>query len=173
MTRTTPEVLEVELGKRGPRPDLPLMQRLKGNPSKTKLRPDGPKAKGRPTAPKYLGDEARGIFEMIVRDMPPGVYAAIDAGAISAFAEAWADHEKATRALNAEGYMVVGSQGQQVINPWYRIKSDATAKMMTAGDKIGADPKARAALAVPPEGAEKSKFAGLIGQSWSSDSLSS
>ena len=72
--------------------------------------------------------------------------------------------KRATEALKIEPPMVPGARGGLVKNPWFNIRSDAARLMMAMGDRLGLDPKARAALA-PKEDKPKSKFNGLIGQS--------
>src|SRR5690606_5788167 len=152
------------MGARGPRPETPEMQALKGNPGKRKKRPPSIKATGDVFIPNYLDDDARQCFEMIVASMPPGTYAATDTGGIAVYATAWSDHKRATEALKTEPALVPGSTGNLTVNPWFKIKNDAARIMMSMGDRLGMDPKARAALALHEE-KKQSKFAGLIGQS--------
>ncbi len=150
------------MGARGPRPETPEMQALKGNPGKRKKRPASIRPDGDVFVPEYLDDDARQCFEMIVAAMPPSTYSATDTGGIAVYAAAWADHKRATEALRSEPSLVVGSTGNLVVNPWYKIKNEAARIMMSMGDRLGLDPKARAALA-PAKQEKKSKFAGLIG----------
>ena len=152
------------MGARGPRHETPEMQALKGNPGKRKKRPPSVKASGDVYIPNYLDDDARQCFEMIVAAMPPGTYAATDTGGIAVYAAAWSDHKRATEALKTEPALVPGSTGNLTVNPWFKIKNEAARIMMSMGDRLGMDPKARAALALPEE-KKQSKFAGLIGQS--------
>lgn len=151
------------MGARGPRPETPEIQALKGNPGKRKKRAPSLKPTGDVYIPNYLDDDARECFEMIVRAMPPETYAATDTGGIAVYAAAWADHKKATEALKLEKSIVAGSAGNMTVNPWYKIKNEAARIMMSMGDRLGLDPKARAAL-VHAEEKPKSKFAGLIGR---------
>lgn len=152
------------MGARGPRPETPEMQALKGNPGKRKKRPSSIRPSGDVYIPNYLEGDARDCFEMIVAAMPPSTYASTDVGGIAVYATAWADHKRATEALKTEPPLVPSARGGLVANPWFRIRSDAARIMMAMGDRLGLDPKARAALAMPQE-EKKSKFAGLIGQS--------
>lgn len=152
------------MGARGPRPETPEMQALKGNPGKRKKRAPSLRPTGDVIIPNYLEGDARECFEMIVSAMPPQTYASTDVGGIAIFAVAWADHKKATEALKTEPPLVPGARGGLVANPWFRIRSDAARLMMSMGDRLGLDPKARAGLAQAPE-APKSKFSGLIGRS--------
>ncbi|PWK65859.1 P27 family phage terminase small subunit [Aminobacter sp. AP02] len=152
------------MGVRGPRPETPEIQALKGNPGKRKKRPASIKPKSDVYIPNYLTGDARECFEMIVGAMPPGTYAATDTGGVAVYASAWADHKRAAEALSVEPAIVPGSTGNMQPNPWFKIKNEAARIMMSMGDRLGLDPKARAAL-VPPEEKPKSKFSGLIGRS--------
>lgn len=152
------------MGARGPRPETPEMQALKGNPGKRVKRPASIRPAGDVYIPNYLEGDARDCFEMIVKAMPPSMYASTDVGGISVYATAWADHKRATEALKTEPPLVPSARGGLVANPWFRIRSDAARIMMAMGDRLGLDPKARAAIS-SPEQEKKSKFAGLIGQS--------
>lgn len=152
------------MGARGPRPETPEVQALKGNPGKRKKRAPSIRPNGDVYIPNYLDDDARECFEMIVSAMPPSTYSATDAGAIAVYAAAWADHKRATEALKTLPALVPGSTGNLSVNPWFKIKNEAARIMMAMGDRLGLDPKSRAGL-VAPEEKPKSKFAGLIGQS--------
>lgn len=150
------------MGARGRRPETPEMQALKGNPGKRAKRPASVRPDGDVYIPNYLQGDARDCFEMIVRAMPPSMYASTDVGGIAVYATAWADHKKATEALYVEKSIVPGSTGNLQPNPWYKIKNEAARIMMAMGDRLGLDPKARAGLSAPQD-KPKSKFAGLIG----------
>ncbi|ANG97775.1 terminase [Brucella pseudogrignonensis] len=152
------------MGARGPRPETPEIQALKGNPGKRKKRAPSIRPNGDVYIPNYLDDDARECFEMIVSAMPPSTYSSTDAGGIAVYAAAWADHKRATEALKTEPALVPGLTGNLSVNPWFKIKNEAARIMMAMGDRLGLDPKSRAGL-VAPEEKPKSKFAGLIGQS--------
>jgi len=152
------------MGARGPRPETPEIQALKGNPGKRKKRAPSIRPNGDVYIPNYLDEDARECFEMIVSAMPPSTYSATDAGGIAVYAAAWADHKRATEALKTLPALVPGSTGNLSVNPWFKIKNEAARIMMAMGDRLGLDPKSRAGL-VAPEEKPKSKFAGLIGQS--------
>lgn len=151
------------MGARGPRPETPEMQALKGNPGKRKKRAPSLKAAGDVYIPNYLDDDAKQCFEMIVASMPQGTYAATDTGGIAVYAAAWSDHKRATEALKTKAPIVSGSTGNPTVNPWFKIKNEAARIMMSMGDRLGMDPKARAAMVLPEE-KPKSKFSGLLGQ---------
>lgn len=152
------------MGARGPRPETPEMQSLKGNPGKRKVRAPSIRPAGDIAVPNYLVGDARECFDMIVAAMPPGTYALTDTGGVAVYAVAWANHKRATHALMTEPPLVPGSTGNLTANPWFKILNDASRIMMAQGDRLGLDPKSRAALSMP-EQKPQNKFSGLIGRS--------
>lgn len=157
------------MGARGPKPQLPEIDKLRGNPGKRKAKAPSPKVApltdaDAPFVADHLSADAKACIELIRQYQAPGIYAKIDGFALAAFAAAWALHKQATQAIDAEGAVCPGSQGQSVVSPWVRIQADQARIMMSLGDRLGLDPKARAALAVPQENKKtESKFAGLLG----------
>lgn len=151
------------MGARGPRPETPEIQALKGNPGKRKKRAPSIKPDGAIAIPNYLEGDAADCFNMIVAAMPPETYAMTDTGGVAIYAVAWADHKRATEALKTEPPLVSGSTGNLTPNPWFKIRNEAARIMMSMGDRLGLDPKSRAGL-VPADEKPQSKFAGLIGK---------
>ncbi len=160
------------MGKRGPKPKLASIEKLEGNPSKRPIEALGIVAAGEAYAPEHLHDDAQACIELIKRSMPPKNYATVDTFALSSFATAWAWYKRATHEMNAPDFQAIveGSKGQKQPNPWFRILKAMSEEMRSWGDRLGLDPKARAALKLPDE-KPRSKFDGLIGQSGSSRSL--
>ncbi len=151
------------MGARGPRPELPELKALKGNPGKRKLPPSGVQADGDAFAPEHLHSDAIACVEMVKNSMPPGLYRKVDSFILASFATAWALHKKAVEELRATGqYVVEGARGLQP-SPWVKILNEQAKLMASLGDRLGLDPKARAALAMPAE-KPVSKFAGLTGR---------
>ncbi len=164
------------MGKRGPKPKLSALDKLEGNPSKRVVEESGIEALGEPFTPEHLSDDARGCIEAIKMSMPSGVYSALDSFILSAFATAWALHKLAAHKINDPAFehvIEVGDNGAQAQSPWLAILNKQAALMATLGDRLGLDPKSRAALKLPGAKQRKSKFAGLLGQTGSSPSLSS
>lgn len=151
------------MGARGPRPETPEIQALKGNPGKRKIRTNSIVPKGDVAVPNYLEGDARECFDLIVAAMPPSTYAVTDTGGVAVYAIAWADHKRATIALKTEKPLVVGSTGNLTPNPWFKIRNEAARIMMSMGDRLGLDPKSRAGLS-PSDKKPKSKFKGLLGR---------
>jgi phage terminase small subunit len=150
------------MGARGPRPATPEIKRLKGNPGKEKLPPPGVSALGESFIPEHLEEAARTCIDVVCSSMPPGLYRRPDSFILASFATAWALHKKAAEQLRATGeYTVVTARGEQV-GPWVKILNDQAKLMASLGDRLGLDPKARAALHLPEEG-PTSKFDGLFG----------
>lgn len=162
------------MGKRGPKPKLAALEKLEGNPSKRVIEESGIEALGEPFIPEHLSDDARGCIAVIKASMPMTVYSALDSFILSAFATAWALHKLAAHKINApdfEHVIKVGDGGAEMQSPWLAILNKQAALMATLGDRLGLDPKSRAALKLPNAKQRKSKFAGLLGQSGSSPSL--
>lgn len=162
------------MGKRGPKPKLAALSKLDGNPGKRVIEESGIEALGEPFIPEHLSDDARGCIEVIKASMPASVYSALDSFLLSAFATAWALHKLAAHKINDPNFehvIAVGDGGAEMQSPWLAILNKQAALMATLGDRLGLDPKSRAALKLPGAKQKKSKFAGLLGQTGSSPSL--
>ncbi|MBR1230220.1 P27 family phage terminase small subunit [Bradyrhizobium sp. AUGA SZCCT0176] len=164
------------MGKRGPKPKLAALEKLEGNPSKRVIEESGIEALGEPFVPEHLSDDARGCIEVIKQSMPANIYSALDSFLLSAFGTAWALHKLAAHTINDPNFehvITVGDNGAEAQSPWLAILNKQAALMASLGDRLGLDPKSRAALKLPGAKQRKSKFAGLLGQTGSSPSLSS
>jgi phage terminase small subunit len=162
------------MGARGPRKKLAALSRLDGNPGKRPVEEFGIEAQGEPFVPEHLDDDAQGCIEVIKRSMPPRVYSALDSFILAAFATAWSLHKRAVGEINKPGFVwiVKSARGGDQPNGWLRVLNSQAQLMASLGDRLGLDPKARAALKLPDAKQQRSKFAGLIGQNGSSRSLS-
>lgn len=163
------------MGARGPRKKLPQLSRLEGNPGQRLIEDYGIEAQGEPFVPDHLSDDAQGVIEVIKRSMPPKVYSALDSFLLAAFGMAWALHKKAVLEINRPDFQPVitlPESGAQMQSPWLAILNKQAALMASLGDRLGLDPKSRAALKLPAARQQRSKFDGLIGQTGSSPSLS-
>jgi hypothetical protein len=154
------------MGKRGPRPKLSAIEALEGNPGKRIIEESGIEALGEPFVAEHLMDDARGCIEIIKQSMPSGIYSALDSFHLAAFGMAWAIHKRAALELsNPEfAWIVVNSAGSLTQSPWIKMLNGQAAILASLGDRLGLDPKSRAALKLPGAKQRKSKFAGLIGQ---------
>lgn len=156
------------MGARGPRPQLPEVKRVTGDSGKRKKenKPAATVVVAAPGAPfvaDFLGDIEKQCIEQIRAMMPPAVYSKVDGFILAAYATQWATFRQATIERQTDTrLMIPGSTGQMVTNPLIGTQMKALEKMAALGDRLGLDPKARAALSLPSE-APKSKFAGFIG----------
>ena len=155
------------MGKRGPRKKLAEIDRLEGNPGRRFIEETGIEALGSPFIPEHLSDDARGCIDIIRQSMPSSVYSALDSFLLSAFAMAWVTHKRATHEINAPGFQwtTASKRGSPQASPWIRMANQQAAIMATLGDRLGLDPKSRAALKLPDAKQRKSKFDGLRGTS--------
>jgi len=78
---------------------------------------------------------------------------------------AWAIHKKAAIEISNPKFewTVTNSTGSQVPSPWVKIANSQAAVLASLGDRLGLDPKSRAALKLPSARQQRSKFEGLIG----------
>ncbi|MCK1713331.1 MULTISPECIES: P27 family phage terminase small subunit [unclassified Bradyrhizobium] len=112
-----------------------------------------------------MSDDARGCIDVIKQSMPPNVYSALDSFVLSAFATAWAIHKRATHEMGSPGFVWTSKtkRGAESENVWIKIARQQAAQLASLGDRLGLDPKSRAALKLPDAEQRKSKFAGLLG----------
>lgn len=153
---------------------LAAIKELEGNRSRVLIEESGIEALGEPFVAEHLMDDARGCIECVKRSMPPRIYSALDSFHLAAFGMAWAIHKRAAHEINSPGFawVVLNSAGSQTPSPWLKILNSQAQMMASLGDRLGLDPKSRAALKLPEARQQKSKFDGLIGQRRSLDSLS-
>jgi phage terminase small subunit len=142
------------------------IRRLEGNPGKRVIEECGIDALGEPFIPEHLPDDARGCIEVIKASMPSGVYSRLDSFLLAAFAMAWVIHKRAAHEIGNRdfAFTVPGSTGSQVPSPWIKILNQQATIMASLGDRLGLDPRSRAALKLPSARQQKSKFDGLIGR---------
>ena len=78
---------------------------------------------------------------------------------------AWAIHKKAAHEIGNRNFAftVPGSTGSQVPSPWIKILNQQATSWSRLGDRLGLDPKSRAALKLPAARQQRSEFDGLIG----------
>jgi P27 family predicted phage terminase small subunit len=138
---------------------------LEGNPSRRSIEETGVDALGAPFVPEHLSDDARGCIDIIRQSMPTSVYSALDSFLLAAFATAWAIHKRAAHEVSTPGFqwMTASKRGGPQASPWIRIANQQAGILAALGDRLGLDPKSRAALKLPAAKQQKSKFAGLIG----------
>ena len=115
--------------------------------------------------PEHLSDNARGCIATIKMSMPAGIYSALDSFILSAFATAWALHKRAALEIANPDFTVIvkSKRGSPQASAWVHIATRQAQLMATLGDRLGLDPKSRAALKLPDAKQRKSKFDGLLG----------
>lgn len=150
----------------GRRRKIPELEKLDGNPTKRVIEASGIEALGEPFIAEHLMDTARGCMEVIKRSMPPKVYSALDSFLLAAFATAWAIHARAAHEINSPQFqwIVINSAGSETQSPWLKILNAQAQLMASLGDRLGLDPKSRAALKLPSARQQRSKFDGLLGR---------
>ena len=152
------------MGKRGPKKKLAQIETLEGNPGKRPVAEPTVIATGEAFVPDHINDDAKACIETIKASMPPGVYAMLDGFMLTGFAVAWAWHKKAVEMLEVVAPTEETTSGRSYQSPWLTILNQQAASMRSFGDRLGLDPKSRAALNIAkPEEKEKSKFSGLMG----------
>jgi phage terminase small subunit len=142
---------------------------LDGNPSRTPIPVDVFVPEGAPFVPEHLSEDAQACAEYILRCFKTKRMTGPDSYALSAFATAWAWHKAATHAMNSPDFMpvVVGSTGNEVPSPWFKILNEQARVMLAFAPKLYLTPADRAGLRGATE-QPKTKFEGLLGHSASS-----
>jgi phage terminase small subunit len=141
------------------------LRRLEGNPGRRPIVDCGIEVQGSPFVPEHLPDDARGCIDVIKQSMPASVYSALDSFLLAAFGMAWALHKMAAIEISNPNFVwtTTNTKGTQVPSPWVKILNQQAQIMASLGDRLGLDPKSRAALKLPDARQKKSKFEGLIG----------
>ena len=157
----------------GRRKKLAEIDRLDGNPSHRLIEESGIEALGEPFIPEHLCDDARGCIEVIKQSMPSHIYSTLDSFILAAFGTAWAIHKKAALAISDPNFKWIdkSKRGAGVESAWIKIARQQATLMASLGDRLGLDPKSRAALKMPDAKQRKSKFAGLLGLNSASSNL--
>ena len=151
------------MGKRGPKGDTKKIQKLKGNPSKRPIPDDGVEAYGSIYFSSHLPEEVIAKMHLIIASMPPDLYKTIDTDLIEDFSIQWWWSKKALLNLIETGAVEIGSQGQKVASPWFKILQDTTRLKALLGDKLGIGPKAREELKLKEDQGRGGKFQSLLG----------
>jgi P27 family predicted phage terminase small subunit len=159
--------------KPGPRKKLPEIDRIEGNPSKKVIEASGIEGLGEPFIAEHLMEDARGCMEVVRQSMPPRIYSALDSFILAAFATAWAIHKRATEEMTRRDFewIVENSAGSETSSPWIKIANTQATLMASLGDRLGLDPKSRAALKLPAARQQREPIESLIGPKRSYASL--
>jgi len=154
------------MGKRGPRKKLAAVELLEGTPGKRVVEASGIEGLGEPFIADHLTDDARGCLEVIRQSMPTRIYSALDSFALAVFAMAWAIHKRAAFEISNPKFEFIeaNDKGVGTVSLWVRILNDQARVMMSAGDRLGLDPKSRAGLHLPNARQQQEPIESLIGQ---------
>lgn len=144
----------------------PEERRLDGNPGKRPIPVEVSVPEGAPFVPEHLSEDAQICAEHIIRCFVTKSLREPDSYALAAFATAWAWHKAASHAMNDPDFepLIVGSTGNLVPNPWFKILDQQARIMLAYAQKLYLTPADRAALAGAGQEKPTSKFDGLIGQ---------
>ena len=149
---------------------LQALEILEGYPGKKAVEASGIEACGEPFIMEHLPDDARGCIEIIRQSMPVGVYSALDSFLLAQYGMAWAMHKRAALRVSAADFEPVvevngstGRNGTLMQNPWLKILDEQTKLLASLGDRLGLDPKSRAAIKLPGARQRRSRFDGLLG----------
>ena len=144
--------------KPGPAKKPQVLQDLLGNPEHRPRMPDAVKASGDPIMPLWLDVEGMTVFNRIIASMPPNFYTGADSHILAMYAEACSLAKRAVIEIQRKGitykecsYSAAGELVKETLkrNPAHNVLSDAMAKIATLGTRLGLDPAARQAIAMP------------------------
>lgn len=145
------------MGQRGPARKPVALSVLQGDKrSKERARtmitaPD----EGRPELPTLVGAdvELRSIWDFYVDKLSKmGVVSTTDTDALLVFCETVQQYRHLVVQCRNEPATVTGSQGGQMLNPIYRLKSQVAATMRQYAREFGFTPSARAGISNPKAG---------------------
>lgn len=149
----------------GRRKKIPELDRIDGNPSNRPALVVEVEGIGSVFVPDHLPDEAAAVVEIVKEMMPDKVYSAVDSYLLSAFAMQWYVHRQVSHMISDPlfAWSLETTQGELKVNPWVKELPRQALALASLGDRLGLDPKSRAALRLPEE-KPRSKFDGLLGQ---------
>ena len=148
---------------RGRKPDLQVVQDLKGRPNQTRPLKPGLMSTGEIRIPEHLPPDAEAVIEHIKTSMPPEVFGALDVYALTCFAYAWSMHKAAVEGIAADGYISASHNGVESPHPWTRLVREAAMVMAKYGPELGLSPLSRQRLA-NPDREPNGKFGKLLNE---------
>jgi len=108
---------------------------------------------------------------VIKQSMPSHIYSPLHSFILAAFGTAWAIHKKAALAISDPNFKWIDKSKRGAGVERIKIARQQAALMASLSDRLGLDPKSRAALKMPDAKQRKSKFAGLLGLNSASSNL--
>lgn len=101
-----------------------------------------------PPPPDHLGEFGLDVWES-VWSVGEAVYnTKTDYFIIERYASLQERRHQLMAAIEGQGYLVVGSQGQDVLNPLVRVVQDVESKLVALEDRLGLSPEARVRLGI-------------------------
>ena len=119
----------------------------------------------RPHCPDWLDDAAKERWHQLLPELfKLGLITAIDADALAAYCQAWAEFKLATDILRQEGRTFTTETGYIVAHPGVAMQRTALATLKALGNLFGLDPSSRSKLrgAAAAE-AERDPFEDFLG----------
>lgn len=147
-----------------PRTATPTALKVKtGNPGKRKISKTEPKPKGGPTKPAVMSAGAKKVWDTLIKAMPTEVYTGADSALIHGYCEAVSNFQHATAAIAELTTMfVMGSTGQEILNPLYAHQEKQARLIVTIGQRLGLDPIARQQINADSSGKDDDPFAKFV-----------
>src|SRR5262245_36454678 len=139
------------VGRRG-KPNA--LKRLEGNrghrPIPSEVRP----TEGALLPPSSMDQLQRSIFQRTVAAMRCGVYAPSDAAIIALHSIAQSYVQRSVESINAQGLVILGSDGKPVRNPHVAILARMADIVRATAVELGLTPVARNQLAMPKDASD-------------------
>mgnify|MGYP001572702240 CR=1 FL=1 len=129
-----------------PRAATPTAIKIKtGNPGKRRINKAEPKPRGGPQKPAVMTAGAKKLWDRLIAAMPVEVYTGADSALLAAYCEAVNNHQHATAAIAEPDFQmfVVGSTGQDILNPIFAHQEKQARLIISIGQRLGLDPIAR------------------------------
>lgn len=143
------------MGKRGPKPKDPEMDRLEGRPGNRKPPPavtEEDVSGGKLTLPLRLCVEERDCWRRVVASFPEWYFTAADRDLLTAYCRVWWRLEKAERALKTQPLVTKRANGSPCLNHNYQVTRDAHKELLSLSEALGMTKRTRRGIATtnPP-----------------------
>jgi P27 family predicted phage terminase small subunit len=145
----------------GPKPQPTTLKLLRGNPGKRPLKGAEPRPGGIPRCPQWLDDRAKAEWKRLGPQLIRlGLLTLVDRAAFSAYCQAWAEFDHATRTLKREGQQITTDGGYHAPHPAVAQQRSAWQAIKAFAAEFGLSPASRAGLGagIPPQGDELDQF---------------
>lgn len=93
--------------------------------------------------PDRLNAREKEIWQLVSRELPPGVLAVVDQYIMAAFCVAVALHEAASEKLKSSPMIIQSKNGQVMQSPYFGIVNRQASMIKTLGAELGLSPLAR------------------------------